>query len=333
MTPLRSWPKPVDESSRLAALHRLGLLDQPQDDELDALTRLASYICGTPTAVLNLIDADRQWQASAYGDEPGEVRRDDSMCGYSILSRDITYTPDASLDRVFAENPHVTGELGSIRLYVAAPLVVGANHVVGTLCAFAPTPSELTRVQIERLRDLADATVRILELRHAAGELARAATRDALTGLPNRSLLTESMARAFARRDRSITEPGLLFVDLDGFKAVNDELGHAAGDIVLKIVTERLLDCVRASDLVARLGGDEFVVLVETSPEEDEAGGLELLAERIRVALSGSHTLPGGRTVRLGASVGVAVPDGDDDTPEALLARADAAMYLDKARA
>ena len=60
MTPLRSWPKPVDESSRLAALHRLGLLDQPQDDELDALTRLASYICGTPTAVLNLIDADRQ---------------------------------------------------------------------------------------------------------------------------------------------------------------------------------------------------------------------------------------------------------------------------------
>jgi diguanylate cyclase (GGDEF)-like protein len=332
VNPQRSWPKPVDESSRLAALHHLAVLDQPPDDELDALTRLASYICGTPTAVLNLIDADRQWQASAFGHEAGEVARNDSMCGYSILSRDITYTPDASLHDVFSDNPHVTGELGTIRLYVAAPLVVGGNHVVGTLCAYAPTVSELTRVQIERLRDLADATVRILELRHAAGELARAATRDPLTGLPNRSLLTESMSRAFARRDRSITEPGLLFVDLDGFKAVNDELGHATGDVVLREVAQRLLGCVRASDLVARLGGDEFVVFVESAPEDEEEG-LELLADRVRAAVADAYPVPGGRTVRLSASVGVAVPEGEDDTPQALLARADAAMYLDKARA
>ncbi len=105
------WPRPSAEARRLATLHGLGVLDQPQDAELDGLTRLASYICGTPTAVLNLIDSDRQWQASAYGAERGEVTRDESMCGYSILSRDVTYTPDASLDAVFAENPHVTGEL------------------------------------------------------------------------------------------------------------------------------------------------------------------------------------------------------------------------------
>ena len=329
MTLTRSpWPLPVDEASRVAALHDLGVLDQPVDAELDGLTRLASYICGTPTAVLNLIDADRQWQASAYGAEREEVHRDDSMCGYSVLSRDVTYTPDASLDAVFADNPHVTGELSDIRLYVAAPLIVGEQHVIGTLCAFAPDPAQLTREQIERLRDLAAATVRLLELRRTAGVLAHAATRDPLTGLPNRSLLEESLERAFARRDRTGAEPGLLFVDLDGFKSINDTLGHASGDAALREVARRLLTCVRASDLVARLGGDEFVVLVDDA--EVTHDGLELLAARIRESLSGPSDLPGGVTVQLSASVGVARATDATDTPSALLDRADAAMYREK---
>ncbi|CAN5560706.1 sensor domain-containing diguanylate cyclase [soil metagenome] len=329
------WPLPSGEARRLATLHSLGVLDQPQDAELDGLTRLASYICGTPTAVLNLIDSDRQWQASAYGAERGEVTRDESMCGYSILSRDVTYTPDASVDAVFAGNPHVTGELSTIRMYVAAPLIVGADQVIGTLCAFAPEPSQLSRVQIERLRDLAATTVRMLELRRAAGELAQAATRDALTGLPNRTLFAEALTRAFARRDRSISQPSLLFIDLDGFKRVNDVHGHAAGDEVLRTVSERLLDCVRATDLVARLGGDEFVVLVEdpTPGLASSAGkdGLEELASRIREALGRPLTLSDGSVLPVGGSVGIARTSGTDDSPEDMLARADAAMYVDKA--
>ena len=313
----------------MAVLRGLDVLDRPQDAELDGLTRLASYICGTPTAVLNLIDRDRQWQASAYGAEAGEVHRDESMCGYSILSRDVTYTPDASLDAVFADNPHVTGELANIRMYVAAPLIVGDDQVVGTLCAFAPEAAQLTRLQIERLRDLAAATVRLLELRRAAGALAHAATRDPLTGLPNRSLFLESLDRAFARMERSITAPGVLFVDLDGFKQVNDTLGHAAGDALLREVTDRLLGCVRATDLVARLGGDEFVVLVEDGVGAED--GLAEVADRVRAALNGAVELPDGRVVRLGASVGMSRGLGPADSPAALLARADAAMYHEKA--
>jgi diguanylate cyclase (GGDEF)-like protein len=325
------WPRPGGEARRLATLHGLGVLDQPQDAELDGLTRLASYICGTPTAVLNLIDSDRQWQASAYGAERGEVTRDESMCGYSILSRDVTYTPDASLDAVFAANPHVTGELSNIRLYVAAPLIVGADQVVGTICAFAPEPSELSRVQIERLRDLAATAVRMLELRQAAGELAQAATRDSLTGLPNRALFSEALTRAFARQDRSISQPSLLFIDLDGFKRVNDVHGHAAGDEVLRTVAERLLGSVRATDLVARLGGDEFVVLVEEA--NDGTDGLEELAARVREALGHPLTLSDGSILPVGGSVGIARTSGPDDSPEEMLARADAAMYVDKASA
>jgi diguanylate cyclase (GGDEF)-like protein len=331
--PPPEWPLPPDESERVAALHGLGVLDQPQNAELDGLTRLASFICGTPVAVINLVDADRQWQASAHGAEPGEVSRSESMCGRSVLSRDVTYTPDASRDPDFAGSPHVTGELARIRMFAAAPLITSSGHVIGTLCAFDDEPRDLTRLQVERLRDLAASTVRLLELRRTAGDLADAATRDPLTGLPNRALLTESLGRAFARMTRSITDPGVLFVDLDGFKAVNDTHGHAAGDAVLRDVTERLLLCVRASDLVARLGGDEFVILVEESPA---VGGAEdrlaLLAARVREALDVTVTLHDGARVRLGASVGLAHSTGPDDTPDALLERADAAMYDDKAR-
>jgi diguanylate cyclase (GGDEF)-like protein len=329
-----AWPLPPDEAERVATLRGLGVLDQPQDPELDGLTRLASYICGTPLASLNLLDSARQWSAAAHGMERTEVTRDESMCGYSILSHDVTYSPDASLDPVFAENPHVTGELASYRLYVAAPLIVGDDHVVGTLCAFDTEPQQLSRVQIERLRDLAATAVRILELRRAAGELAHAATRDALTGLPNRALLAEALARAVARRDRSITTPGVLFIDLDGFKQVNDVHGHAAGDTVLRTVADRLLACVRATDLVARLGGDEFVVLVEDPHDSPSAAssleGLAELARRVRAELSGPVTLGDGTVLALGASVGIARTQ-PTDSPEDILGRADAAMYADKA--
>jgi diguanylate cyclase (GGDEF)-like protein len=325
------WPRPADDEARVAVLHDLGVLDGPRDPELDALTRIASYICGTPTAVLNLVDRDRQWQAAAYGAEPGEVTRDQSMCGYSVLSHDVTYTPDASLDRVFRDNPHVTGELADIRLYVAAPLIA-RSQVVGTLCAFAPEPAELTRVQIERLRDLADTASRLLQLRRTAGELADAATRDPLTGLPNRALFEEALLRAFARRDRALTWPGVDFLDLDGFKPVTDPHGHAAGDVVLREVAARLLGCVRATDLVARLGGDEFVVLVEEPPGESAMRDLGQVADRVRDAVAGTVTLPDGGTVELGASVGFAASAGADEPPEALVERADAAMYDDKAR-
>ncbi len=325
----RAWPRPPEEAERLAALRGLALLDK--DEELDALTRLAAYICGTSAAELNLIEEDRQLQLSAFGHPPSQLSRDDSLCGYSILSRDVTYTADASHHPALADNPHVTGEKASVRMYVAAPLIVADGHVVGSLCAYSMDSTPLTRVQIERLRDLARAAVRILELRQAAGALARQATHDPLTGLPNRTLLSESLTRALARRERAITEPGLLFIDLDGFKQVNDRFGHGVGDTVLREVADRLLGCVRATDLVARLGGDEFVVLVEAATEGDDLG-LELLAQRVRDAVSSPLSLLDGTPVRLSASVGVAVAEHGSDTPALLLERADAAMYRQKSR-
>ncbi len=314
------------ELERLAALHGLSILDQPRNLDLDGMARLTSYVCGTPVAVINLIDADRQWQAAAYGTEPSQVARSQSMCDRSIESDDVTYVPDATLDERFADNPHVTGELEHIRLYVAAPLVLASGHTVGTLCAYGPEPAELTGLQVDRLRDLAALTVRMLELRKAAGALALAAARDPLTGLPNRTMFEDALHRAFARRRRGGTAPGVLFLDLNGFKAVNDRFGHAAGDAVLRIVTERLLDSVRDSDVLSRYGGDEFVVLVEDATPE----ALDLLAHRLHQALSGPIEVEGEQMGVVGASIGVAMPEGSQDTAVALLARADAAMYQRK---
>ncbi|NUS52405.1 MAG: GAF domain-containing protein, partial [Nocardioidaceae bacterium] len=189
MTRERAWPRPDDDHARVAALHELGILDRPHDAELAGLTRLASYVCGTPAAVLNLVDEERQVQVAAHGFAPVETSRDEAMCGYSILSREVTYTPDASRDAVFADNPFVTGELADVRLYASAPVVVDDEHVVGTICAFASEPAQLEPEQLERLRDLADAAARILELRRSTERLALAATRDPLTGLPNRAHL------------------------------------------------------------------------------------------------------------------------------------------------
>ncbi len=324
----RHWPVPFNEDARLETLRRLNVLDQPRDPDLDALVRVAAYVCGTPTAVVNLIDAQRQWSAAAVGYVPVEVGRGESMCATSILSLDVSYTADASADTRWADNPFVTGEIDDVRLYASAPLIVGGDQVIGTLCAFDTAVRAMSREQVERLRDLASQVTRLLELRTVAAQLHEAATRDSLTGLPNRALFEESLALALARAARGETEPALLFLDLDGFKSVNDRYGHAAGDELLREVAQRLVACVRASDLVARLAGDELVVLGDMA---DLVGGADIMIGRIHRALAEPFVIAG-HELTISASVGAAYPTHLDETPASLLARADAAMYSAKRR-
>ena len=322
-----------DEAARLAVLRSLAILDQPQRAELNTLARLAAYICGVPTAAINLIDEDRQWQAGTFGMRPLEVSRDESMCSRAIQSADVTYTPDASLSALFRDSPFVSGTLGAVRLYVSAPVVV-SDHVVGTVCAFADQAMQLTDEQIDRLEDLAQTAALLLELRSAATDLAHVATRDPLTGLFNRSVFQDSLDRMFARRGRALTRPGVVFVDLDHFKQVNDEFGHAAGDEVLKEVGHRLLGSVRETDLVIRLGGDEFVILVEEHPSRDQAEvGMSALVSRVRDHIARPFPLGDGHELGVRASIGWALDEGPADSAEGLLLRADTAMYADKALA
>jgi diguanylate cyclase (GGDEF)-like protein/PAS domain S-box-containing protein len=167
-----------------------------------------------------------------------------------------------------------------------------------------------------------DVTARV----DAEEQLRQAAVHDALTGLPNRNSLAARLEHAIMRVNRSGDRLALLFIDLDRFKKVNDTLGHAAGDEVLRQTAARIRACVREVDTVARLGGDEFVVLLETDVRPDTPG---IIGERVRAAFDAPFDWRG-LEVRCGASLGVSLyPDHARD-PAALLASADEAMYREK---
>ncbi len=161
--------------------------------------------------------------------------------------------------------------------------------------------------------------------RAAQDELRRRASQDPLTGLLNRHAMHEKLAAAVEEARRTGRPGAVLFCDLDGFKRVNDEHGHEAGDRVLAVIARRLCEASRAQDAVGRLGGDEFVIVAR----DVDAAQAEQLASRLRVAVDNPVTTDGS-TVQVGLSVGVAILSGDTVDAAAVLRAADEAMYRDK---
>jgi len=165
-------------------------------------------------------------------------------------------------------------------------------------------------------------------IKHAEMAYRREAHLDLLTGLPNRRALTEHLRESLIRCDRSARALGVLFLDLNRFKRINDDYGHEVGDDLLRQFAERLGRVVRRSDMVARLSGDEFVIVIESL-----AGGCadaQMLAQKIKDNLAEPFLLAG-QQEQIGASIGVVLHNpGDDNTVESLLAAADKSMYENK---
>ena len=166
----------------------------------------------------------------------------------------------------------------------------------------------------------------VSEQAHKEQALIHLAFHDALTGLPNRILLIERLQQDLLRAKRDSTLLAVMFVDLDGFKAVNDELGHDAGDELLKWVTKRFKQCCREVDTVARLGGDEFVFII--SPFQSVSAA-KLVAESIIKAVSQAFLIQQ-HTIKISASIGIALYPKDHEEAELLIKYADDAMYLAK---
>lgn len=166
---------PVDEVERLRELETFRVLDTAQEQEYDDLVFLASQICGTPIALMSLIDSDRQWWKSRIGLPGTETPRDIAFCAHAILKPEIMTVKDAQEDARFADNPLVTAD-PSIRFYAGAPMITLSGHAMGTLCVIDRVPRELTDVQKRSLEALSRQAVMLLELRrakHAADELNR----------------------------------------------------------------------------------------------------------------------------------------------------------------
>ena len=315
-------PLPPNETARLAALAGLQIMDSGPDPRFDSFVRLAADMYGVQIALVSLLDRDRQWFKAAWGLQTHESSRKDAFCAYAILNpSEVMVVEDATRDPRFADNPLVLGD-PNIRFYAGAVVHAPSGHPLGTLCLIDREPRTMDAGERQRLQDLAGGVSALLALHGHAAEMQRAATRDALTGLANRAMFDMALDRAVA--DALDAKPcALLLLDLDRFKLVNDTLGHAAGDTLLREVAARLTAAVREGDLCARFGGDEFAVLMT---DQADAAAAHSIASRIAEALAEPVMLDGTPTTPH-ASVGIALCPVDAASPGTLFRAADQALY------
>lgn len=164
---------PSNESERLQALRRYGLLDTPAEQAFEDLTYLAGFICGTPMSVITLIDADRQWFKARIGIDDPETHRDLSFCAHAILEDGVFVIPDATKDQRFLGNPYVT-DAPNIRFYAGSPIVTSDGMALGTLCVIDKKPRDLSPEQLSALQALSRQVMAQIELRKRHSDIEQA---------------------------------------------------------------------------------------------------------------------------------------------------------------
>ena len=451
----------TDEESRVAALHKLGLINTPADERFDRIVRLAKALFKTDIVLLTLVDEKTQFFKARLGTCLEGTARDISFCTHAISEKELLIVPDAMLDPRFADNPLVTKE-PFIRFYAGAVVRTYAGYALGTLCLIDSAPRTLTEAEQGLLLDLAKSVENEFQLLYLktlqaenqrlawiaeqtangvvytnadnemvwcnsgfsklsgysqqeitgktpimlfAGpetnpvtiqkiqqlvrlhqpvdidilyynrykkpfwvhvyaeplyderqqytgyisintditdrvgklvEMERLANLDTLTGLPNRRFFEAKFAEHLTRLSSNSAKHSalaLFIIDLDGFKAVNDNHGHAAGDQVLTDLAKRLKNTIRDTEILARLGGDEFAVLVAVQHTDE----VKAIAERIYqvTAKPQSITLQPGTDkqlmVTLDMSIGIAIAPLHSASQAKLFELADQAMYQAKA--
>ncbi|RZS87537.1 diguanylate cyclase (GGDEF)-like protein [Motilibacter rhizosphaerae] len=441
------------EDARLAVLDSYAVLDTPPEAAYDQVTRALAERFGTKTALVTLVDRERQWFKSRWGFEERETPREVSFCARTMHEPDLLVVPDATADPRFRDNPYVTGP-DHVRFYAGAPLVDASGAALGAVCVVHDEPRELlpeeaealraaaeevrTQLQLRRsLRELtervtgradvpapdlllelldrspsglavlspelkvlwcneplgrlvgsrgaagdalddvvppavaeqvaplvrhamagaettdvevalrSEARERVLRLtafglrdwrgepyavglgvrdvteqRHAEHRLRHLAEHDQLTGLVTRARFEEEVELELQRAARYGGTHGLLVLDLDNFKHVNDSWGHKAGDALLAGVAAALQERLRETDVVARLGGDEFAVLLR----EVDLTAATALAESLVSAVAAVR-VPGARTGRASTSIGGCVFGEGWADAAAVVVAADSAMY------
>jgi diguanylate cyclase (GGDEF)-like protein len=276
---------------------------KPLSDVLAAITAGASALLGGCPVALVLDDPLDPERPIVAATTAGGERSESELAIVATAAARSATAP--SVDTALAASVHINGARA------------------GALVAMAPTG--LDDAQLGMLDAFAEhASLALTDARTV--EAMEEAFHDSLTGLPNRALFLDRLQHALDVAARRCTELCVLFVDLDRFKAVNDSIGHAAGDALLRSVADRLAECTRAADTAARFGGDEFAVLLE-----DDGRGVrpEAVAERIIAAMREPFDVEG-KEVFIGATVGIAHAHDASLGPDELLRNADLAMYRAK---
>lgn len=305
---------PQDEQVRLNMLRSLDVLDTQPDERFDRLTRMAKRMFGVPIALVSLVDENRQWFKSCIGLGVSETSRDISFCGHAILSDGVFVIPNTLEDKRFADNPLVLGD-PHIRFYAGCPLILNGLKL-GTLCIIDKQPRSFDQEDIEALQDLAAMVEREL----AALQLA---TLDELTNIANRRgfmVLAQHSLNFCARQKMAAS---LVFLDLDKFKPINDNFGHAEGDRALIAFATQMKNSFRDSDVFGRLGGDEFVVLLANTSKQQA----EIIIGNLNSTLK-KYNQDANRGYDIEFSYGIVQFNPENHSAiEELLANGDALMY------
>lgn len=298
----------------------------------ERLARAAPAVIDCDRALVSLVLPDGSGQIAACHGYPPKIARRLTGAKVSFIEGRVPHhaiyigreTPglDASMSAIMDE----TGSLGGVSL----PIEV-ENRTVGYLVGLVTErPERLypSPALEERLRGLVGQAQAAIHNSRLVDAIRHQALHDALTGLPNRTLILDRARHLLQRSRRDTSDVAVMFVDLDGFKEVNDEFGHGAGDELLRSAAERLSSAVREGDTVGRIGGDEFVVLLESA---EGPGDPEMVGRRILEAFRRPFDLPdhAGRRVEVTASIGVA--EGSPMDVNELLRDADIALYQAKA--
>lgn len=335
---------------------------------LTDIARLAAAVCGVPFATLSFFDGEQETTYGSHGWSVSEIPLAESLAVHALAAAravrgadELFLVHDTREDVRFWQNPFVTGA-PNICFYAGVPLRGADGEPLGILSVLDAIPRLLEDGQADALRALARQAITLLDLEQRVRELVdltdsriRAeesarwqARHDLLTGLPNRAMFLEQadaeLARAsrraglaresqcegetVARSRRKSAQIGVLFLDLDRFKRINDTLGHAAGDMVLREVSARFSGCLRPEDTLARFAGDEFTVLLPDIPGATYASSVaQMLVRTLRRPI-----LLGSQELHVGASIGIAMYPRDGRDAQTLIKHADIAMYEAKAR-
>jgi diguanylate cyclase (GGDEF)-like protein len=291
------------------------LLDSAPEDRFDRITRMVKRMFDVEICLVSLVDSDRQWFKSRQGLDACETPREISFCGHAILEEQAFVIEDALLDLRFADNPLVTEE-PHIRFYAGYPVHSPTGQRIGTLCLIDRQPRAFSDKDREMLKDFASLV---------DDELASSSqiNVDDLTRIANRRGFTMVADHLLPLCQRNNLKAEIVFFDLDGFKAINDNHGHEAGDRALRFFAKLLLKSFRKADVIARMGGDEFVVMVigESISADRSIAQMDSLAAEATDPIDQLVRWSIGRTI---------YNDERHSDIDALISDADREMYSDK---
>lgn len=319
-----------------AAVLEMIALNLPLGSILDRLVSLMeSQLEGVLGSILLLDETGTHLKHGAAPTLPSEYSRaidgvsigpGVGSCGTAAFRRESVIVSDIASDPLWKQFRDLAAR-HNLRSCWSTPIISHHGSVLGTFAMYSTEvryPGTAEKVLTQMTTRIAAIAI---ERQHAEDQIRFMAHHDLLTGLPNRTLLTDRLNQAILQTELHNPWVSVVFVDLDNFKFVNDSLGHAAGDAVLKTVAQRMLDCVRATDAVVRLGGDEFVILLNDMPANTDA--ISATLHQIKVAITAPITI-NGQTFHITCSMGVATFPDDGPDSETLIANADAAMYKAK---